>query len=140
MNGEQLKVFQWLIEADQHHRKTNDVQCIVYDKAISNGWNASKEYPAPYGGTGKFRNGRVDLMLCKGDQRFAIEIDDYTVKEKSIFKLRTLDAYRIGAVMRGDVTEIPRGLDAVLSIATMTVITKEDGEISFYTDEEATNA
>ena len=92
---------------------TNEISTEAKLKALRLGWDARTEYPAPYLG----RKGRIDLLLSYGSTMVGIEVDNVSVKKKSIEKLKLLDiTYRVVVVAYGDLPEIPDGMDAVVSL------------------------
>lgn len=79
------------------------------------GFKCEKEHFVIDRGDG--RRGRVDVYAVRGNLKLAIEIDERTIRKKSIFKLRQIkDAVRVVLLRDGDATEKPEGIDAVISL------------------------
>jgi hypothetical protein len=80
------------------------------------GFAVYPEYPAPYiSKRGKFRRGRIDIVVEKDGERTAIEIDARRPKPTSLIKLLSFDGGRIIAV-RGRRILPTSGIDYSISI------------------------
>ena len=51
---------------------------------LSHGWHGQKEYPMPYYDGKKIRDGRIDIVVFKGEVSLAIEVDARNPRKKSI--------------------------------------------------------
>ena len=107
----------WIRDAGKSFEKTNDIQVAVYNMALDADWYGKKEFPAPYKAPQRMRKGRIDLLLGNDGTEYAIEIDDVSVKAKSIAKLLTLSKVRIAVVARGQLPQKINGIDVVITCA-----------------------
>lgn len=78
------------------------------------GFEVKAEYPVPDRGDG--RPGRVDIYAVSGSEVYAIEADWRNTREKSAFKLRQLDAFRVIALRDAEFMDVPDGIHAVVAI------------------------
>jgi hypothetical protein len=80
-----------------------EAQRIVVNELESNRFNCKTEYPVKERGDG--HQGRIDIFAQKDGYDYAIEIDRLTPRDKSILKLKQVDAIRI-ILTRGGKNEI----------------------------------
>lgn len=106
-------VIQLAFDADDRYLESNTVADVMHYAAIRKGWQSKREAPAPTKG----RKGRVDLLISHEGYTVAVEVDDRAIKGKSVEKLLSLDVdARVCVIARGDMDDIPNGIDAVVSI------------------------
>jgi hypothetical protein len=86
----------------------------VESRLVSRGYNCIREYRVPDRGDG--RNGAIDLVAEKDGISTAMELDNVTPRQKSIFKLLGAPVDRKVVLLRraGYAGDLPEGVDAVM--------------------------
>ncbi len=80
----------------------------------SKGFAAEREFKVPDRGDG--HPGRVDLMCTLGEFRVAMEMDSRTARDKSLTKLKSLDAYRVIILRTAPAWVSYAGIDQVVAM------------------------
>lgn len=122
-----LKVCKLAMEIGDAYSCSDSVAQLMAYAAKARGWGAWNQAAAPYSQNGKLRKGRIDLLMVVDGLAVGIEVDKFDIKAKSITKLQGIPslAARLCIITRGEIDSLPEGVDAVLSIRTQRLVTRE---------------
>ncbi len=84
-------------------RKSKEFHDYVERQLKKAGFLVTREFPVDDRGDG--RKGRIDLFASLGERTIAIELDHYTPRKKSIYKVQHCGADEWIILLRKDVTE-----------------------------------